>query len=91
MLAMARERCAAAKLDNVELVEGTFEIDEVPGGPVDAAVGRRVLIATAEEIDVDTLDARLQQERRETKATITWEMVYCGWARTQRRASDARA
>lgn len=193
MLAMARERCAAAKLDNVELVEGTFEIGELPGGPVDAAVGRRVLmyqpdaaqslrslaravrpgglvlfhehdatlvphptasvplhdrvrawlramlgneganvrmghelfgamrdagldvvalraeanlltpettypiaeiirmiqprltepgIATAEEIDVDTLDARLQQERRETGATVTWEMVYCGWART---------
>lgn len=193
MLAMARERCGRLGLDNVELIEGTFELDPLPGGPVDAAVGRRVLmyqpdpvasvrslarivrpgglvlfhehdatvvphpraslplhdevrgwlhamlrhegasvrmgyelftvlrdaglevealraeanlltpestypiaeiiraiepritgpgIASADEIDVDTLDARLRQERREAEATVVWELVYCGWART---------
>lgn len=194
MLAMARERCRSLGLTNVELVEGTFELPELPGGPVDAAVGRRVLmyqpnpvecvqslarvvrpgglvwfhehdgspvgdpeasvplhdrvrgwlhamllhegasvrmgyelfgvlraaglvveevraeanlvtpesehpiapmirqiqqriiepgIATAEEIDVDTLDARLARERRETGATIVWDLVFCAWARTR--------
>ena len=40
-------------------------------------------IATAEEIDVDTLDARLARERRETGATIVWDLVFCAWARTR--------
>jgi ubiquinone/menaquinone biosynthesis C-methylase UbiE len=38
-------------------------------------------IVTAEEVDVDTLDDRLQRERLATGATVLWEMVFCAWAR----------
>ena len=38
-------------------------------------------VATEEEIDVDTLDERLIEERQEAGATCIWEMVFCAWAR----------
>ncbi|MDQ8698594.1 methyltransferase domain-containing protein [Hyphomicrobium sp. LHD-15] len=38
-------------------------------------------VATAEEIDVETLDARLSAERHETNRTCIWEMVFGAWAR----------
>lgn len=55
-----------------------------------AAIIRSVLprllqhgIATETEIDVETLDERLNEERKEAAATCLWEMVFCGWARKQ--------
>ena len=44
-------------------------------------------IATADAIDVETLDARLVEERRAVGGTIMWELVFCVWART---ATDHR-
>ena len=38
-------------------------------------------VATAEEIDVDTLDRRLADERREADATYVGELVFGAWAR----------
>jgi hypothetical protein len=38
-------------------------------------------VATAREIDVDTLDARLAAERRVSNGTCLWEMVFGAWAR----------
>ena len=43
-LAMAGERCAELGLGNVEILEDTFAMAVPEGGPVDAAVGRRVLM-----------------------------------------------
>ena len=53
------------------------------GTIVRAMLGRIVAsgVATAEEIDIDTLDARLIAERRETNGTCIWEMVFGAWAR----------
>ena len=193
VLDAARERCLSLGLVNVEFIEGTFEVPVPAGGPVDAAVGRRVLmyqrdptaavralartvrpgglvwfhehdgtvvphvgaplplhervrgwlhamlknegaslrmghdlfgvlrdagleveqvrlegnvltptseypigqivrmvlpritqpgIATAAEIDADTLDERLVEERVRAGATLVWELVFCAWART---------
>lgn len=38
-------------------------------------------VATAEEIDVDTLDARLAEERKKANATYVGEMVFGAWGR----------
>ena len=38
-------------------------------------------VATAEEIDIDTLDARLAEERRAADATYVGELVFGAWAR----------
>jgi hypothetical protein len=38
-------------------------------------------VATAREIDVDTLDARLAAERPGSGGTCIWEMVFGAWAR----------
>jgi SAM-dependent methyltransferase len=43
-LELARERCRDLGLDNVEFIRGTFELPVPHEGPVDAAVGRRVLM-----------------------------------------------
>lgn len=192
MLARAQARCESLGLSNVEFVEGTFELSVPDGGPVDAVVGRRVLmyqpdpvaavrsiskvvrpgglvwfhehdrtpisndaelplhdrlrgwldamldnegahprmghalpgvftaagltveaahveanvltptigypfsallravlpritepgIATESEVDPDTLDQRLAQERRDADATVVWELIFGAWART---------
>ncbi len=39
-------------------------------------------IASADEVDVETLDARLVEERLAVGGTIVWELVFCAWART---------
>jgi SAM-dependent methyltransferase len=55
-----------------------------PVGTIIRAVLPRLLqygIVTEEEIDVDTLDERLMQERQDARATCIWEMVFCAWAR----------
>lgn len=44
MLDHARERCADLGLTNVSFIEGTFELATPEGRPVDAVVGRRVLM-----------------------------------------------
>lgn len=44
VLALARERCNELGLTNVEFIEGTFELPTPADGPVDAVVGRRVLM-----------------------------------------------
>lgn len=41
-------------------------------------------IATTAEIDVDTLDERLVEERLQTGATLVWELVFCAWGRIPR-------
>lgn len=38
-------------------------------------------VATADEVDVDTLDQRLAEERLRAKATCVWELVFGAWAR----------
>lgn len=38
-------------------------------------------VATEEEVDVDTLDRRLVEEREKTNATYVGEMVFGAWAR----------
>jgi hypothetical protein len=38
-------------------------------------------VATAEEVDVDTLDDRLIAERQHTNGTCILEMVFDAWAR----------
>ncbi|HET9396116.1 MAG TPA: methyltransferase domain-containing protein [Nitrospiraceae bacterium] len=57
------------------------------GYPV-AAIIRAVLprllqlgITTEADVDVETLDDRLAAERRKTRATCLWEMVFCAWGR----------
>jgi SAM-dependent methyltransferase len=54
-----------------------------------AAIIRAVLprllvyeIVSEEDLDVETLDARLAAERRKANAIVVWEMVFCAWART---------
>jgi 2-polyprenyl-3-methyl-5-hydroxy-6-metoxy-1,4-benzoquinol methylase len=53
------------------------------GTIVRAMVGRIVGagVATADELDADTLDERLAAERREANGTCIWEMVFGAWAR----------
>lgn len=53
------------------------------GTIVRAMVGRIVGagVATADELDADTLDERLATERRQANGTCIWEMVFGGWAR----------
>jgi SAM-dependent methyltransferase len=36
--------------------------------------------ASAAEIDVESLDERLAEERRTTSGTCVWELVFCAWA-----------
>jgi cyclopropane fatty-acyl-phospholipid synthase-like methyltransferase len=38
-------------------------------------------VATAREIDADTLDERLAAERQASKGTCLWEMIFGAWAR----------
>lgn len=38
-------------------------------------------VATAREIDIDTLDERLAAERQASSGTCLWEMVFGAWAR----------
>jgi SAM-dependent methyltransferase len=38
-------------------------------------------VATEAEIDVDTLEARLAEERAQANATYIGDMVFCGWAK----------
>jgi hypothetical protein len=38
-------------------------------------------VASEEEIDVDTLDQRLIEERRRANATYIGDMAFCAWAR----------
>jgi SAM-dependent methyltransferase len=38
-------------------------------------------VVTEEDVDIETLDARLAAERRKANATVVWEMVFCAWAR----------
>lgn len=55
-----------------------------PIGAIVRAMLARIVaagVATAQEIDVDTLDARLATERQEAKGTCIWEMVFGAWAR----------
>jgi hypothetical protein len=40
-------------------------------------------IVTEAEVDVNTLDDRLIEERRRTGATCIWELVFCARARKQ--------
>ena len=52
--------------------------------PIMRAMLPRILqhgVASEKEIDVDTLDQRLSDERRQAKATYIGEMVFCAWAR----------
>jgi SAM-dependent methyltransferase len=53
------------------------------GTIVRAMVGRiaGTGVATADELDAETLDERLAAERRETNGTCIWEMVFGAWAR----------
>jgi SAM-dependent methyltransferase len=53
------------------------------GTIVRAMVGRIVGagVATADELDAETLDDRLAAERRETNGTCIWEIVFGAWAR----------
>ncbi|MCB9948591.1 MAG: class I SAM-dependent methyltransferase [Rhodospirillaceae bacterium] len=41
-------------------------------------------VTTAEEIDVDTLDARLAAERETTNGACIWELIFGAWARKPR-------
>jgi hypothetical protein len=55
-----------------------------PIGTIVRAMQGRIVaagVATANEIDVDTLDLRLAAERQETNGTCIWEMVFGAWAR----------
>lgn len=53
------------------------------GTIVRAMLGRLVGtgVATADEVAVDTLDARLAAERHEANGTCVWELVFGAWAR----------
>jgi SAM-dependent methyltransferase len=64
-----------------------------PVGIIIHAVLPRLLrqgVATEAEIDVDTLDERLIEERRKTGASCIWEMVFCAWAQKPDHASRPR-
>ena len=39
-------------------------------------------VATAAELDVDTIDERLDEERRQANATYVGEVMFGGWARS---------
>jgi hypothetical protein len=56
------------------------------GAIIRAMQGRIVAtgVATADEIDVETLDTRLAAERQKTNGTCIWEMVFGAWARSAR-------
>jgi SAM-dependent methyltransferase len=41
----------------------------------------RLGIVREADVDLDTLDQRLLDERRRTGATCLWELVFCAWAR----------
>jgi hypothetical protein len=41
----------------------------------------RAAAASAAEIDVETLDERLAEERRAANGICVWELVFCAWAR----------
>lgn len=53
------------------------------GAIVRAVLARIVAagVASAEEIALDTLEERLEAERRQAKGTCIWEMVFGAWAR----------
>jgi SAM-dependent methyltransferase len=58
-----------------------------PIGTIVRAMQGRIVaagVATANDIDVDTLDLRLAAERQETNGTCIWEMVFGAWARSVR-------
>jgi SAM-dependent methyltransferase len=58
-----------------------------PIGAITHAMQGRIVaadVATANEIDVETLDLRLAAERQETNGTCIWEMVFGAWARSAR-------
>ena len=41
----------------------------------------RLGIATAAEIDIDSLQTRLEQQVAENKSQIVWSGHFCGWAK----------
>lgn len=56
-------------------------------GAIVRAVLERIVaagVATAREIDADTLDARLAAERQAANRTCVWELVFGAWARRNR-------
>jgi hypothetical protein len=58
-----------------------------PIGAIVRAMLERIVaagVATAQEIDVDTLDARLAAERQASNGTCVWEWVFGAWARRTR-------
>lgn len=66
-----------------EAIVQTPEIRYGVGGIVRAMLPRIVQqgVATEEEIDVDTLDQRLVEERKNANATYVGDMVFGAWAR----------
>ncbi|MBK1812156.1 class I SAM-dependent methyltransferase [Clostridium sp. YIM B02505] len=55
-----------------------------PIAPIVRAMLHRIIekgVATAEEIDIDTLEDRLTEEREKSNCTYVKEMVFCAWAR----------
>jgi SAM-dependent methyltransferase len=55
-----------------------------PVGAIIRAVLPRLVqlgVTTEAEVDVESLDERLNRERRDQDATCLWEMVFCAWAR----------
>ena len=55
-----------------------------PMAPIVRAMIHRIItkgVATEDEIDINTLEDRLAEEREKTKATYIREMVFCAWAR----------
>jgi hypothetical protein len=55
-----------------------------PVGAIVRAMLARIVqqgVATAEELDIDTLDRRLVEEREKANATYVGDMVFSAWAR----------
>ena len=55
-----------------------------PVGTIVRAILPRIVrcgVATAEEIDIETLDQRLEDEWRRTNATYVGDMMFGAWAR----------
>ncbi|MDR3544064.1 MAG: methyltransferase domain-containing protein [Desulfosporosinus sp.] len=55
-----------------------------PMTPIVRAMLNRIIktgVATEDEIDINTLENRLDEERQKSKTTYIREMVFCAWAR----------
>ncbi len=79
---LAQEGLAVEKIRAEAVVQTPDE--PYPMEPIVRAMQSRIInagAATKEEIDIETLEARLAEEREKTKSIYIKEMVFCAWAR----------